>query len=217
MSWSDVTRVFFDHLPAEVHFVNVDRVHLSFFMLNLFRSLWAMNQRRFHDKPIIAVIGTTGVGKSQLAVSIAQGLHSQDGPYRRARILSADSMQLYRGLDVITNKVNHEEMGGIEHWGLDMVSPGQGGSWEVGRWCAEASKQVRETPFISYIPGRNSPARYASNHLRGYSLFYPALSLSSGGDVDPASLDASTGDTLQSSGQPVETIYTTTTRSYRFE
>lgn len=57
-------------------------------------------------------------------------------------VLSADSMQLYRGLDVITNKVTEEEMGGIEHWGLDMVSPGQGGSWELGKWCSEANKKV---------------------------------------------------------------------------
>jgi tRNA A37 N6-isopentenylltransferase MiaA len=41
---------------------------------------------------------------------------------------SADSMQLYKGLDVITNKVTEEEKGGIEHWGLDVVTPGEGGA-----------------------------------------------------------------------------------------
>lgn len=92
------------------------------------------------SRPIVAVIGTTGVGKSQLAVSLAQSMAESDASKvdRSSLILSADSMQLYRGLDVITNKVTAEEMGGIEHWGLDMVTPGQGGSWEVGRWCSEA-------------------------------------------------------------------------------
>lgn len=48
-------------------------------------------------------------------------------------------MQLYKGLDVITNKMTSEEMRGVRHWGMDLVKPGEG-SWEVGRWCSEADK-----------------------------------------------------------------------------
>lgn len=120
-----------------------------------------------NPKPIVAVIGTTGVGKSQLAISLAQSLsnpttasptstsanesrtrghddHDRGSTHSQTTglVLSADSMQLYKGLDVITNKVTPEEMGGVEHWGLDMVTPGQGGSWEVGKWCSEADKRV---------------------------------------------------------------------------
>ncbi|WRT66499.1 uncharacterized protein IL334_003458 [Kwoniella shivajii] len=105
---------------------------------------------------IVAVIGTTGVGKSNLAVSLAHSLiRSSPGSAndelpclvsteRRqpAVVLSADSMQLYKGLDVITNKVTLAEMEGVEHWGLDMVTPGHGGSWEVGKWCNEADKKI---------------------------------------------------------------------------
>lgn len=100
------------------------------------------------SRPIVAVIGTTGVGKSNLAVSLAQSLAI--GPHRDSRpttgvVLSADSMQLYKGLDVITNKVTEEEKGGIEHWGLDVVTPGEGGSWELGKWCSEADIKVSYT------------------------------------------------------------------------
>lgn len=116
----------------------------------------------YRMRDIIAVIGTTGVGKSDLAVSLAQRLSSQPrassatdgashglqgqavaGPsrYNGALVLSADSMQLYKGLDVITNKMTLEEMGGVNHWGLDMVKPGEP-SWELGRWCTAADKQV---------------------------------------------------------------------------
>ncbi|RZK70008.1 MAG: hypothetical protein EOO85_21645, partial [Pedobacter sp.] len=69
-------------------------------------------------RPIVAVIGTTGVGKSNLAIALAESLKS---PYRQGVVLSADSMQIYKGLDVITNKVSKEEMRGVKHWGLDMV------------------------------------------------------------------------------------------------
>ncbi len=88
-------------------------------------------------RSIIAIIGTTGVGKSQFAIDLARSV-SPD----KALVLSADSMQLYEGLPVITNKVTEEEMMGTEHWGLDVVKPGQGGAWEIGRWIHEAQKRV---------------------------------------------------------------------------
>ncbi|WVF71306.1 hypothetical protein IAT40_006109 [Kwoniella sp. CBS 6097] len=110
-------------------------------------------------RPIVAVIGTTGVGKSQLAVSLAQSLAftstagsstgNNAAPRYPAVVLSADSMQLYKGLDVITNKVTEEEKGGVEHWGLDMEMPGEGGSWEVGKWCTEADDKIVQMPTSS--------------------------------------------------------------------
>ena len=101
----------------------------------MLRTLSRKVHHRMRD--IVAVIGTTGVGKSQLAVSLGQAQG-----HDRALILSADSMQLYQGLDVITNKVTEEEKGGVEHWGLDIVEPGKGMSWEVGKWCGEADQVV---------------------------------------------------------------------------
>lgn len=95
---------------------------------------------RSSSRSVIAVIGTTGSGKSQLAVSIAKTLPR---PFRKdGTILSADSMQLYKGLDVITNKVTEEEKEGVQHWGLDLVEPGKDGSWELGKWCLEADRKV---------------------------------------------------------------------------
>jgi len=112
-------------------------------------------------RPVVAVVGTTGVGKSNLAVSLAQSLPTRSALVNNAPssssspapptpqpssavVLSADSMQLYEGLDVITNKVTEAEKGGIEHWGLDVVVPGKGGSWELGTWCTEAENKVRK-------------------------------------------------------------------------
>ena len=91
--------------------------------------------RPVQSRPVVAVIGTTGVGKSNLAIALARSV-KQNGI-----ILSADSMQIYKGLDVITNKITKDEMKGVEHWGLDMVEPGKG-NWEMGRWCSGADREV---------------------------------------------------------------------------
>lgn len=129
------------------------------------------------QRPVIAVVGTTGVGKSNLAVSLCHGLANNPSNLpRRGKVLSADSMQLYKGLDVITNKVTVEEQGGVEHWGLDVVQPGQRGSWEVGKWCNEADREVRF--FKAGLTEAGTDAGVdAARHLRGHALLHPALSL----------------------------------------
>jgi hypothetical protein len=107
---------------------------------------------------IVAVIGTTGVGKSQLAVDLARYLRSNPTSGNKdATVLSSDSMQLYQGLPLITNKITEAEMGGVEHWGIDVVRPGEGGSWEVGKWCQEALSKVRP-------PIRSQQAQYQLCH-----------------------------------------------------
>ncbi|KAI5449780.1 tRNA dimethylallyltransferase, mitochondrial [Naganishia albida] len=75
-------------------------------------------------RDIVAVLGTTGVGKSAFAVELAisLGRHAATTTMTptptRGVVLSADSMQLYQGLEVITNKVTPGEMRGVEHWGV---------------------------------------------------------------------------------------------------
>ncbi|KAI9318119.1 IPP transferase-domain-containing protein [Dichotomocladium elegans] len=64
---------------------------------------------------ITAVIGTTGVGKSQLAVEICKALKGQ--------VINADSMQVYKGLDVITNKMPIHERLNVPHHLMDFLNP----------------------------------------------------------------------------------------------
>lgn len=151
-------------------------------------------------RPIVAVIGTTGVGKSNLAVSLAQSLSSRDStsPPSNSVVLSADSMQLYKGLDVITNKITNEEKGGIEHWGIDVVRPGE--TWELGKWCTEADKKVRPMQTIKLIVDFVSWPVDSSHRLRWNPLLYSALSLSAG----RASASKDT-EKRQSSGSTMDT------------
>ena len=68
------------------------------------------------SQPIIVVAGPTASGKSDLAQQLALRID--------AEIISADSMQVYRGMDIGTGKVPVEQRL-VPHWGLDLVNPGE--------------------------------------------------------------------------------------------
>src|SRR3990167_325023 len=73
-----------------------------------------MMQRRRMEK-VIAIVGPTASGKSALGIFLAQKI--------KGEIISADSRQVYRGLDIGTGKVTKKEMAGVPHHLLDVVSP----------------------------------------------------------------------------------------------
>ncbi|RLV93935.1 tRNA dimethylallyltransferase mitochondrial [Spathaspora sp. JA1] len=64
-------------------------------------------------KPIISIVGTTGVGKSQFSIDLAKAINGE--------IINADSMQVYKKLDIITNKHPIPEREGIPHHVMDHV------------------------------------------------------------------------------------------------
>lgn len=95
-------------------------------------------------RPLIAICGTTGVGKSKLAIELALSLqlqtsHSTHG-YNGARIINADAMQVYAGMDIITNKVPPEEQAGVEHLLMGFKKPGE--QYVVGQWVRDAIQVV---------------------------------------------------------------------------
>ena len=67
---------------------------------------------------LIAVVGSTGTGKSELAIRIAETFR-QDG--QAAEIVNADAMQLYKGMDIGTAKLPIAERRGIEHHLVDVL------------------------------------------------------------------------------------------------
>ena len=73
---------------------------------------------------IIVILGPTASGKSELAVKIALRLRSgQAKKYKGAEIISADSRQVYKGLDIGSGKITQKEMQGIPHYCIDVASP----------------------------------------------------------------------------------------------
>jgi tRNA dimethylallyltransferase len=70
--------------------------------------------------PLLVVAGPTATGKTGLSLDVAEALASEGTP---VEIISADSRQVYRGLDIGTAKVPRAERRGIAHHGLDLVEP----------------------------------------------------------------------------------------------
>ena len=66
-------------------------------------------------KRIIVISGPTSVGKSDIAISVAQRIGGE--------IVSADSMQVYKGMDIGTGKMKTDEMQGIRHHLIDVMDP----------------------------------------------------------------------------------------------
>ena len=71
---------------------------------------------------IVVIVGATGTGKSELSLSVAEGLSAAGMP---AEVVNADAMQLYRGMDIGTAKFSVGERRGIPHHMLDVLDPSQ--------------------------------------------------------------------------------------------
>ena len=77
---------------------------------------------------LIVILGPTACGKSGLGIALARRYNGE--------VVSADSRQVYRGLDLGTGKVTAEEMAGVPHHLLDVADPGE--QYSVARFQAEA-------------------------------------------------------------------------------
>ncbi|XP_071692333.1 adenylate isopentenyltransferase-like [Rutidosis leptorrhynchoides] len=75
----------------------------------------AVNTRR-HQK-IVVIMGPTGAGKSRLSIDLATCY------YNNSEIINSDKMQVYRGLDITTNKITMQERRGIRHHLLGSFDP----------------------------------------------------------------------------------------------
>ncbi|MBO2526817.1 MAG: tRNA (adenosine(37)-N6)-dimethylallyltransferase MiaA [Clostridiales bacterium] len=85
-------------------------------------------------KDIICIVGPTATGKTALSVAMAQKYD--------AEIVSCDSMQLYRGMDIGTAKPSMDEMGGIPHHMMDFLDPRE--SYSVSRYVSDADRCVQD-------------------------------------------------------------------------
>ncbi|XP_011102054.1 adenylate isopentenyltransferase 5, chloroplastic-like [Sesamum indicum] len=73
-----------------------------------------MNKHQGKDK-VVVVLGATGTGKSRLAIDLATRFG--------AEVINSDKIQVYKGLDIVTNKVSNEECHGVPHHLLGIIDP----------------------------------------------------------------------------------------------
>lgn len=83
---------------------------------------------------IICIAGPTASGKTALAVAMARELN--------AEVISCDSMQIYRGMDIGTAKPTIDEMDGVVHHMLDVADPGE--DFSVSRYCEMADSILQD-------------------------------------------------------------------------
>ena len=93
-------------------------------------------------KKVIVLLGPTGVGKTGAAILLAHELDTE--------IISADSMQIYRGMDIGTAKPSKKELAEVRHHMIDIIGPGE--SYSAGRYIEAVTKIMEGLHKKNRIP-----------------------------------------------------------------
>lgn len=97
-------------------------------------------------KPLIIISGPTAAGKTDISIKLAQTINGE--------IISADSMQVYRGMDIGSAKIKYEEMNGIPHHLIDILDPTEEFSVAVFKeYALKAIKKIYSNGHIPIIVG----------------------------------------------------------------
>ncbi len=94
-------------------------------------------------KKIIAVVGPTASGKTALSVELAKMIGSE--------IISCDSMQIYKGLDIATAKVTEEEMRGVKHHLIDFLPADK--IYSVSDYVTDADNIINKMETVPILAG----------------------------------------------------------------
>lgn len=92
--------------------------------------------------PLIVILGSTASGKTAMAVEVAKHINGE--------VISADSMQIYKKMDIGTAKPTLEEMQGIPHHLIDIIEPET--QWSVADYCKIAHKVIEDVAKRGKIP-----------------------------------------------------------------
>ena len=96
------------------------------------RATCCLSERQARLKPIVVIVGPTAVGKSRVAIEVAKVFETE--------VLTADSRQVYRGMDIGTDKPAREERQTVPHRLIDLVNPDE--SFNAGLYRRHALDEI---------------------------------------------------------------------------
>ena len=94
------------------------------------------------DQPVLILVGPTAIGKTALSLELARRFNCE--------IVSVDSMQVYKYMDIGTAKVTNEERGGITHHLINIVEPDE--PYDAARFTEDALLAIREIHKRGRVP-----------------------------------------------------------------
>lgn len=100
------------------------------------------NLNELYNLPLIIIAGPTAVGKTALSIKLAKAVNGE--------IISADSMQVYRGMDIGTDKISPEKMQGVPHHLLNIINPDE--DWNVSEFKTRARSALLDITSRGKIP-----------------------------------------------------------------
>lgn len=111
---------------------------------------------------VIVVTGATASGKSGLSIRLAKEFNGE--------IISADSVQVYKGLNIGSGKVTEAEMSGIIHYNLDILEPNE--SYSAGKFCEQVDDYISTILAKGKLPIIvGGTVMYVKAWLEGYDFY----------------------------------------------
>ena len=92
--------------------------------------------------PLVIIAGATASGKTSLGIELAKRFSGE--------VISCDSMQIYKNLDIGTAKPTKEEMAGVVHHMMDVADPTE--AFSVERYCSMAHEIIRDIYSRGHLP-----------------------------------------------------------------
>lgn len=111
--------------------------------------------------PLIILAGPTAVGKTELSISLAKAIGGE--------IISCDSMQVYKYMDIGSAKIRPEEMDGIRHYLVDELLPDE--EFHVARFVAMAKEAMARSMSAGIFPLRSAVRAFIFRHFCMIRIF----------------------------------------------
>lgn len=109
---------------------------------------------------VLFILGPTAVGKTEISIKLAKEFNGE--------IISSDSVQIYRGLDIGSAKVKKEEMKGVPHHLIDIVSPNESfTAFDMTETIKEKIKEIISRKHLPIVVGGTS--LYVKSLILGYN------------------------------------------------